>query len=402
LKRVLVIPSWYTSADHPHTGVFFQEQAELASLDFDVRLLVLSPSPVGRRRPLSWLSLKASGPRLLAPPHPVPDEQPPTWRWTVQFPAPLTSPLIHPKTLSQLAHQFRSQSWTPDLIHAQSAIPGGQIAQALAHSLQIPYVVTEHQHLIFDYFSNADWSSALAVYQKAKTVAVVSEFQRHMMLMNGVRSPMQVIGNWVDETRFVLPSAPTPASPPNILFIGSTSRLKDHTTFFNAVATLKHSYPQSFSVTVVSPDFQKGENNRLIQLVREQGLDDIVRILPSAGRDKIVQLLHHCTVFVSTSIAETFGVAVCEALMCGKPVVVTASGGVADFVRHGQNGFIAPIGDHASIAAFIHQVLEQSHSFDSETIRSSVLSRFGRNAFRSALGALYLGDPLPSRIPFPS
>jgi hypothetical protein len=47
-------------------------------------------------------------------------------------------------------------------------------------------------------------------------------------------------------------------------------------------------------------------------------------------------------------------------------------------------------------------VLEQPQTFDSETIRSSVLSRFGRNAFRSALGALYHGDPPPSRIPLPS
>lgn len=402
MKRVLVIPSWYSSPDHPHTGVFFQEQANLASLDFDVRVLVLSPCPVGRRSPLSWLSLKASGPRLVATPHPAPNEHPPTWRWQVQYAAPLPSPLIHAKSLSQLARQFRAQSWRLDIIHAQSAIPGGQIAQALAQSLQVPYVVTEHQHLIFDYFSNADWRSALAVYQNSTTLAVVSEFQRHMMLMNGVRSPMRVIGNWVDETRFVLPPALSASSPPNILFIGSTSRLKDHTTFFNALVALKASFTQPFSVTVVSPDFQKGENDRLIQLVQEQKLHDIVHVLPSAGRDQIVQLLHRCTVFVSTSIAETFGVAVCEALMCGKPVVVTASGGIADFVRHGQNGFIAPIGDHASIAAGIHQVFEQSYVFKPDAVRSSVVNRFGREAFRSSLKALYLGDPIPPQTPLSS
>jgi glycosyltransferase involved in cell wall biosynthesis len=367
--------------------VFFQEQALLAMQDFDVRVLVLSSVGIGRRGVARWVCAKVMGPSLVAAP--VSNEQPPALRWTLNYAAPCEQPLLLESAIAQLAQQLSAQSWKADLIHAQCAINGGQIASALSAKLGVPYVITEHQHLIFDYFTRASWESALSVYQGAAHVAVVSEFQRRMMLMNGAKSEMRVLGNFVDEERFTLAKPRMPTDAHEVLFIGTTSRLKDHATFFKAMTILRETCGHPFSVKVVSPDFQRGEGKQLELAANEHGLSDIIEILPSAGREQIVGMIHRCSVFVSTSIAETFGVAICEALMCGRPVVVTESGGVADFVRHGVNGYVVPIGDADAVATHVQKVFAGGLSAPATTIRASVEARYGRAAFRASLRALY-------------
>jgi glycosyltransferase involved in cell wall biosynthesis len=56
-------------------------------------------------------------------------------------------------------------------------------------------------------------------------------------------------------------------------------------------------------------------------------------------------------VFVSTSQSEGLGLAVIEAMACGKPVVATAQGGQFDVVRDGHSGYLYQPGDIDACAA---------------------------------------------------
>lgn len=63
-------------------------------------------------------------------------------------------------------------------------------------------------------------------------------------------------------------------------------------------------------------------------------------------------------VFVSPSIAESFGMTAMENIMCGTPVVVFDNGGTVDFVKHKVNGYLAEYKSTEDFAAGIIYCLE--------------------------------------------
>lgn len=66
--------------------------------------------------------------------------------------------------------------------------------------------------------------------------------------------------------------------------------------------------------------------------------------------ERVADELRAADLFVSASRAESYGMAVAEAVACGVPVVGFATGEVATFVRHGENGWlIAPSADDAAL-----------------------------------------------------
>lgn len=391
MKRVLIIPSWYPTAAQLFAGTFFREQAELAMADFDVRVLFVESKAVGRRDVIRWCLLRASGAKLSRLETTLDQGPLKVDRFEAEFAASEGGGAMTREDVAEaLVQHYAAQNWRPDVIHAHSAMPAGVLASRLASAWSVPFVVTEHQHLVFDYFSQQDWAAAKHVYEQARRVAAVSEFQRRMMLMQGARPPVMVTGNFVDEERFM--PKPERRQPKRILFNGLTLWLKDHETFFKALTLLAKQMSEGFEVTVLSPSLKKAHADNIRSIMAQARIDDRVRLLTSATRDEVVELVQSSAVFVSTSLAETFGVAVVEALMCGCPVVVTDSGGVRDFVIDGQNGFIVPVGDAGLVADRIQDVLQGRLAATPDALRQSVLPKYGRAAFRSLTRSFYSLD----------
>lgn len=58
-------------------------------------------------------------------------------------------------------------------------------------------------------------------------------------------------------------------------------------------------------------------------------------------KDEDIALAYNaCDTFLMTSIAESFGQVVAEAMACGKPCVGFPTGGVTDLIRHKESGFL--------------------------------------------------------------
>lgn len=88
------------------------------------------------------------------------------------------------------------------------------------------------------------------------------------------------------------------------------------------------------------------------------GLDERARFLGTRGRAETIELLQGCAVFVLASRAEPFGLAVLEALACGRPVVATKVGGIREIVRDGVDGLLVEPDDPAALAAAIDTFLD--------------------------------------------
>jgi glycosyltransferase involved in cell wall biosynthesis len=391
-RRVLIVPSWYPTKDKPFRGVFFREQALLASQEFDVRVLVVDHHLVGRRRPISWFLRRLKGPEVTALDRQIPDEQPPVFHFEALLAARSTSghPVGSPTVISEVVRYLETVNWLPDLLHAHCAVPGGLIACQLADQLGVPFVITEQQHITFEYFGDSGWDQAKTVYRHAVRVGAASACHRQVMLMNGVERDVVVMGELVDDLKFTLRREVRRNR--DILFVGFIYRMKDHDTFLRALRTLKEA-GHEFAAKMVCQEIQGGDEARLRARVAECGLADRIEVLREVSEQRMVDLLHEAACLVSTSISETFGVSICEALMCGCPVVATASGGVDDTVQDGHNGYLVPVGDADAVAARILDIFNGALTSSAQAIRQSVLGKFGRHAFLGRTREFYGIEP---------
>jgi len=78
--------------------------------------------------------------------------------------------------------------------------------------------------------------------------------------------------------------------------------------------------------------------NAIQKRILAYGLED--KITLAGWRRDIPEILNSLDVFVLTSLWEGLPVSVLEALACGKPVVATNTGGIAEAVLDGKNGFL--------------------------------------------------------------
>ena len=114
-----------------------------------------------------------------------------------------------------------------------------------------------------------------------------------------------------------------------------------------------------------------------------------VETFPYVPREKIPEFHKNCDVFLSTSLLETFGMAMCETMMCGKPVVSTDNKGFDEMYIPGVNGIKCRVGDTTQMTEALIALQKKETVFDPVAIRNSVLERFGTNAFRKKMLTIY-------------
>ena len=87
----------------------------------------------------------------------------------------------------------------------------------------------------------------------------------------------------------------------------------------------------------------------------ELGLGSRVRFLGPLPRERVVELFRAADASILSSSWENFPHTVVEALAAGTPVLATATGGVAEVVRDGENGLLVAPGDVEGLAEAIRR-----------------------------------------------
>jgi len=74
----------------------------------------------------------------------------------------------------------------------------------------------------------------------------------------------------------------------------------------------------------------------------------------------VAQHYRAADVYVHAARADTFPMAVLEAMACGTPVIATAVGGIPEQVEDGHTGLLVPLGDDAALADAIDHLLNDA------------------------------------------
>lgn len=93
-------------------------------------------------------------------------------------------------------------------------------------------------------------------------------------------------------------------------------------------------------------------------LVDSLGLTDHVELRVGLNSEELAPFYRNASMFVLASNEEGLGIVILEAMASGAPVVSTDCGGPSEVVVEGETGFLTPVGDAASFASRMAQILE--------------------------------------------
>ena len=373
--HVLVIPSWYPTADAPTQGIYFREQVQMLQRD-GLRVGVVYPEQRSLRR-ISLARLRDHHfQRSQQHEAGVPTVRFHGWNVWWRHPAGIRFRI---REAGRLAKRYVDQHGVPDLIHAHSARWAGAAAACIGQALDIPYVLTEHfSGLLRDDVFPSRLPFVRDGFRNAAATAAVSTALRDALVTGGFvrETDIDVHPNPVDPAVFAPPAAPPPAHPFRFLTVTRLDGRKGTATLLRAFA---RAFPDAASVhlDVVGGGPKRGE---LHALCCDLGLSARVSFRGVLQRDALRRVYQTAHAFVLASRRETFGVVLIEALATGVPVVSTRCGGPEDIVTP-DVGHLVPVGDVDALADALQALHRHRPTYDTARIRREAVERFGPEPF---------------------
>lgn len=377
-RKILFIPSWYPSETDPISGVFIKEQAHALATQNDVAVLI--PGLSSWRESLQQKQLSTvdrSGPV-------------PVYREFARPLIPHGGERIDYQTYARAAHngfkRVLDEFGKPDVIHSHVVLPAGYSALKLAQRYSIPIVHTEHSS---PFSMHLDTEVKRELVKKTLTglnqVVAISPALADQIKKFVPDLQMKIIGELVSTEFFVPTTNGTSAHPLRFFVVARLAEQKGLSYLLRAVELLKKTEARPFELVLGGDGPDRAELERLAV---DLGIKDECRFLGSLDRAGVKEWMNKSDVFVLSSLHETFGVVVGEAMACGKPVISTRCGG-PEFVVTNETGVLVDVASAESLAGAMSEFLGGRVSFDAANIRRSVVERFGAEAFLRNISSVY-------------
>jgi N-acetyl-alpha-D-glucosaminyl L-malate synthase BshA len=173
---------------------------------------------------------------------------------------------------------------------------------------------------------------------------------------------IEVIPNFVDTARFaptprrtLAEVHPLPAAAGDAAVLTHVSNFRPLKRVDDVIRVFAEVHRRAGRPVVLLLVGDGPERSRAEALVRQLGLGASVAFLGKML--SFVEILQASDVFLLPSESESFGLAALEALSCGVPVVASHVGGLPEVVTDGEVGYLAPVGDVATMADRVLRLL---------------------------------------------
>lgn len=260
--------------------------------------------------------------------------------------------------LDQLVKDFGR----PDVLIGHHAFPPGYAGVSYGKRHGIPTIVYPRGGDIYEVsrFRRKKHAWRKLAWALANASAVVCASEAMEKIVHGIIGPstsqrIERIPNGVDvdELRRDASTSRFAADPefegPFVLGLGRAIRRKGFHLLIDAFASIANT---DWRLVIA------GDGRELPPLQQQaEPLGDRVRFAGLVeGADKR-WLLQHCQFMAAPSIEESFGNVALEAMACGKPVVASRASGFAEIVKDRANGRLVDVGDVASLAEALREMM---------------------------------------------
>lgn len=170
-----------------------------------------------------------------------------------------------------------------------------------------------------------------------------------------------------------------------LISVGSLVARKRHSSSIRAFADIPDR-PGNARLVILG---EGGERPRLEQLAAACGLDGKV-ILPGR-RDDVAAWVAVSDIFVHAALDEAFGLAVAEAMACGKPAIAAGTTGPAEIVEDGENGLLVADGSAEGLSEAMARLIADGalRARLGQTARRHAVQRYSLSAMCQSYAALY-------------
>jgi glycosyltransferase involved in cell wall biosynthesis len=185
------------------------------------------------------------------------------------------------------------------------------------------------------------------------------------------------------------PSALAPGDAPVVVWAGRIDPLKDVETLLGAAAVVKDARPDvRFLLYGAAPPGNERYHARCVELYDELGLSETVSF--EGFSSNVLEAYARANLVVLSSISEGFPYSTLEAMLCGRAVVATAVGGVAEQITADCGRVVRPR-DPDALGAAILDVLGDMDVCQalSTAARERAANLFGIDRFRATHRAIY-------------
>jgi len=157
----------------------------------------------------------------------------------------------------------------------------------------------------------------------------------------------------------VTPLAETPFAPPYAIFLGRLSAEKGLSVLINAISLLRLNVKKRILMKIVG-DGPLREN--LQQIVKYGNVEEI-EFTGKKSFTEVTELLKYSRFMVLPALSyEGFPMAIREAFACGKPVIASRLGAMAELVEDRKTGLLFEPGNPEDLATKIHWLTENEHA----------------------------------------
>jgi glycosyltransferase involved in cell wall biosynthesis len=260
---------------------------------------------------------------------------------------------IHPITPSRIGALLKKEKY--DKVVSQGVV--ANVYARLASLVSgVPSLVTVHSDINFDYPNQIiraiyKLSDILLRFRTSRYIAV-SQYLKDTLIKSGVDGKrIDVVYNSVD-----MPAdyRNKKRNPEERLVIGSVGRLHSVKNYMALVEAAPDLKDKNLVIRIWGDGEEKGRLQKKISYLRSQGVNNIELM----GETKDVwSVLPEIDIYIQPSLSEGFGITVVEAMLAGKPVIVSPKGSLPELVVDGQTGIVMKGADSKSITEAIKSAL---------------------------------------------
>lgn len=161
---------------------------------------------------------------------------------------------------------------------------------------------------------------------------------------------------------------------PVVISLGVVHPRKGHHLALRAFAEVVRTVPEA-RLLVVGSLADPAYHDELVRTVADLGLVDRVEFHIGVSRDEVLAALRRARVFALHSQEESQGIALCEAMAVGLPIVATRVGGIPDVIGASGAGYLVEYGDVAAMAGHLTRLLTDDDLH--HTMATAALGRAG-------------------------
>ncbi|MCX7845732.1 MAG: glycosyltransferase family 4 protein [Dictyoglomaceae bacterium] len=261
-----------------------------------------------------------------------------------------------------------------DIVHTHTPFSLGIFGWSQAKKRNIPLIHTfhtifeEYAYYIWDHFPQiikrkfirekearevAIWISK-SYCELCDLIIAPSTKVKKLLENYGVKKPIVILPNGLDlkdfkplDKKVARKKRNLPLQGTILLFVGRLGKEKNITFLLKVMRWLKSNSNHPYYFLIVGDNPDKRIKEELIKEAEKYKIDDRVIFTGYLEYPQVIESYYSADIFIFSSLTETQGMVVGEALFSGLPVIALEDLAIGDFVKNGENGFLIPNNNHS-------------------------------------------------------